>query len=58
MLITIDLVGDGDTVVDGGSVKKDEAEAQRLKAERKNAWMEWVRRNEAVVPQIVPVTQR
>lgn len=58
MMITIDLFGDGDVLVDGMKSKDDAAEKHRLDEERKESWLRWVRQNEQVVPQIVPVTQR
>lgn len=58
MLITIDLTGDDETVVDGGTAKKDELEAVRKEEAQKAAWLEWIRHNQQVVPQVVPVTQK
>jgi hypothetical protein len=58
MMITIDLGGDGDILVDGTKAKDDVAEKHRLEEERKENWLRWVRQNEQVVPQIIPVTQR
>jgi hypothetical protein len=54
MLIVIDLVGDSEEVA-----QKDDTEAQRLEAERarQEAWYEWARIHEQVVPQVVPVTE-
>ena len=59
MMITIDLGGDEEgLIVDGNEKKKEDVEAlRRSEEERKLAWIEWVRYNEQVVPQVVPVEQ-
>ena len=58
MMITIDLGGDGDILVDGVRAKDDDAEKHRLEEEHKENWLRWVRREQAVVPQITPIDQR
>lgn len=52
MHVVIDLVGDGEEVA-----PKDDTEAQRLEEERrqKEAWYEWARIHEQVVPQVIEV---
>ena len=53
MLIVIDLFGDDDVAKSDDT--KQCAEAERRQREQ---WLEWVKYREAVVPQVVPVTQR
>lgn len=50
MLIVIDLVGDDDIV------KKDDDAKRRADEERRRreAWLEWARQHEQVVPQVIP----
>jgi len=58
MKIVIDLFEDGDTLVDGVNEGVAGAiEEARALAERREQWLNWMRHNEAVMPQIVPVEQ-
>lgn len=54
MVIVIDLFGDDDNVAKSDDAKQC-AEVERRQREQ---WLEWVKYREAVVPQVVPVTQR
>jgi len=55
MLIVIDLFGDsGEEVAKADDAKRCAQEAERKRHEE---WFNWVRHHEAVVPQVVPVTQ-
>lgn len=52
MLIVIDLFGDGEEVV-----KIDKSKQHDDECKRREEWLNWIRQNEAVLPQVVPVTQ-
>lgn len=55
MLIVVDLGGSDEDVVEGGGAG--ESEAKRLEEERqREAWLNYILHNEAVLPQVVPVT--
>ncbi len=55
MLITIDLGSSDEVLIESDAT--DVAETKRLEDERqREAWLNYILHNEAVVPQVVPVT--
>lgn len=61
MMITIDLGGNSDDILvdnDSTVVIDNVKEMAIAEEQRRSKWMEWIRRNEQIVPQIVPVTSK